>query len=104
MTERHAGFPYVILRGCNSGVNAGFLIERNDDTFVLAESRRIWYWKGAATLDEIAVYGCAEEHRDACKFTVPVERHEIFRDDVCEIIHCQPEGQKMIQEQKPWRA
>jgi len=100
----NSNHPYVILRGYRSGVNAGYLIERNDDTLVLAESRRIWYWDGAASLAEIAVYGCAEDRRKNCKFTVSLERHEIQRSDVSEIIHCQPEGQAMIQGQESWRA
>jgi hypothetical protein len=75
-----------------------------DRFIVLREARRIWYWEGAASLSEIAVYGCAESKRSACLFAAKVDRQEIATADVCEVIHCQPAGEAMIRNQPEWRA
>jgi hypothetical protein len=93
--------PYVILRGYRSGVHAGELVDRNHDGhFVLLNARRIWRFNGAQTLSEVAVYGLSGESRVA----PVVGRQEISREDVSEIIHCQPEGRAAIEEAKEWRA
>jgi hypothetical protein len=93
--------PYVIVRGRDSGVHAGELIKVQGKSVTLRNARRIWYWSGAASLSELAVYGSSNP--SGCKFGACVERQEIL-DDACEIIHCQPAGAKMIREQAEWRA
>lgn len=100
-TAAKTSAPYVILRGYRSGVHAGYLVERNHDGhFVLRDARRIWQWKGAQTLSEVAVYGLSSESR----ISPPVARQEIQREDVSEIIHCQDQGRIAIQGAKEWRA
>lgn len=95
--------PYVITRGYRSGVHAGHLVARNDQgMIVLRDARRIWSWSGAASLSELAVYGA--KNRAQCRFGARVLRQELARDDIAEIIHCQSEGQRMIEEQPEWRA
>jgi hypothetical protein len=96
--------PFVITRGSQSGVHAGELETIGERFIVLRESRRIWYWEGAASLSEIAVYGCAEDKRKLCLFAAKVDCQEIATSDVCEIIHCQPAGEEMIRTQPEWRA
>lgn len=93
--------PYVILRGYRSGVHAGELVERNHDGhFVLRNARRIWRFNGAQTLSEVAVYGLSSESRVG----PVVERQELQRGDISEIIHCQPAGRAAIEGAKEWRA
>jgi hypothetical protein len=41
-------------------------------TAVLTEVRRLWYWKGAATLSELAQAGT--KRPSECKFPEPVDR------------------------------
>lgn len=48
---------YVIVRTYSAGVHAGELISRKGKEVTLKNSRRIWYWKGANTLNEIAMHG-----------------------------------------------
>ena len=92
---------YVILRGYRSGVHAGELVERNHDGhFVLRNARRIWQWKGAQTLSEVAVYGLSSDS----KVAPVVERQEIAREDVSEIIHCCEAGRAAIVGAREWRA
>ncbi len=92
--------PYVIVRCREAGVHAGELVSRKGREVLLLNARRIWYWKGAASLSELAVYGA--KFPSECKFGVPVAKHEVL--DACEVIYCQKEGQKMIEGTAPWRA
>jgi hypothetical protein len=87
---------YVIVRGRDSGVHAGELVSVKNKTVVLRNARRIWYWSGAASLSELAVYG-------ASKFGARVDRQEIL-EDACELIHCHAAGRRMIERQPEWRA
>src|SRR5512133_3357102 len=49
---------YVIVRCRDAGVHAGeFIAHPAARTVVLKNSRRLWYWSGAASLSELAVYG-----------------------------------------------
>lgn len=47
----------VLIRTHSAGVHFGYLAERNGKEVVLDNARRIWWWKGANTLNEIAVHG-----------------------------------------------
>jgi hypothetical protein len=48
---------YVVVRTHSAGVHIGELVERNGQEVTLANARRIWSWKGANTLHEIALRG-----------------------------------------------
>jgi len=93
---------YVIIRCRDAGVHAGeFVAHPADRTVVLKNSRRLWYWKGAASLSELAVYGA--KNVSECKFGVlNVEPIQLL--DACEIIICQPDGKGMIVKCQEWRA
>lgn len=94
--------PYVIVRCRDAGVHAGELESDTAKGVVLRNARRIWYWTGAATLSELAVYG--SKTPETCKFPPKVERIKLRASDVAEVIDCQPAGEKMIREQAEWRA
>ena len=97
------GMPYVIARCTGAGVHAGYLESRDSEgVVVLRDARRIWYWKGAATLSELAVSGA--KHPMECKIALAVDRHELRLGDVCELIHTQAKGAKMLQEVEAWTA
>ncbi len=97
------GLPYVICRCTKAGVHAGFLEERNREGYVvLRDARRIWYWKGAASLSGLAKYGASDPA--ACKFAAGIDTQELLGSDVCEIIHTHRTGAKMIQECKEWKV
>lgn len=103
MATKKTTKPYVITRGYRSGVHAGFLESRDEHgMIVLSEARRIWSWSGAASLSELAVYGA--KNAGQCRFGATITRQEIQREDVAEIIHCQPAGKAMIVAQPEWRA
>lgn len=48
---------FVIVRTYSAGVHAGELKSREGKEVVLTDAQRIWYWKGANTLHEIALRG-----------------------------------------------
>ena len=97
MKKQH---KFVIVRSRDAGVHAGTLVSNRGRTVVLKDSIRIWYWSGAATLSELAVYG--PNNPASCKFGVPVK--EITLLEACEIIVCEPTGAKAIREVPSWRA
>ncbi len=68
---------YVICRTYSAGVFAGELESRNGQEVVLRNARRLWYWKGAASLSQLAMEGikCPEE----CKFPCEVDRVELLQ-------------------------
>jgi hypothetical protein len=92
--------PYVIVRAREAGVHAGELVSRKGTEVVLKDSRRIWYWKGAASLSELAIYGAKDE--PACRFGVCLPEITVL--GVCEVIPCSKEGESMIRRCREWRA
>lgn len=90
----------VIVRGDKSGVFYGTLVAKEGTEVKLVNCRRLWHWKGAASISQLAVDGTTSP--DACKFTVSVS--EIIITDVVEIIPCTVEAVKSIEGVKVWRA
>lgn len=77
VTSKKQSKKYVIVRTYSAGVFAGFLESRKGQEVVLTNARRMWYWKGAASLSQLAMEGtsCPNE----CKFPVAVERVELLQ-------------------------
>jgi hypothetical protein len=48
---------YVVVRTHTAGVHAGTLASLDGEQVTLDNAKRIWSWKGANTLHEIALYG-----------------------------------------------
>lgn len=96
------GLNYCIIRGDRSGVFAGYLdLDMYDDSrsvFIL-ESRRIWYWSGAASISQLAVDGTSDP--DNCKFPPAVAEQFVL--DAIEIIPCTEKARESIQGVKEWR-
>ncbi len=97
--KKNGKLPYVIVRCRDAGVHAGELVSRKGQDVKLQNSRRIWYWKGAASLSELAKYGA--KHVADCKFAAPVT---IELMEACEVIACSPQGEAMIRSCPEWRA
>ena len=97
--ERTGGFPYVIIRSKDAGVFAGFLVKEEGDTVVLKDSRRLWYWDGAASLSQLAVDGVSKPQN--CKFPVELATHKIM--GVIEIIPTTVKAQKNIAAVPIWK-
>jgi hypothetical protein len=91
---------YVIIRAKQAGCFAGELVDRNGDTVTLNNSRRLWYWAGAASLSQLAVSGTSKP--DSCKFPDTVPNHEIL--GVIEILDVTPTARKSIEAVPIWRS
>lgn len=49
--------PYVIVRTYSAGVHCGELVAQDGREVTLANASRIWRWRGANTLHELALRG-----------------------------------------------
>ena len=91
---------YCIIRTDRAGVFAGYVKERNGSEATLSDVRRLWYWAGAASLSQLAMYGTSRP-RD-CKFTVTVPEMTVL--GVIEIIPCTEKAEQSIRGVSVWRA
>ena len=89
---------FVIIRSKESGVHFGIPVKRVGDEIVLKDSRRIWFWDGAATLSELATKGTSAPKN--CKF--PAAIPEITVLGICEIIPCTQQAIDSIQAVPVW--
>ena len=91
--------PYVIVRAQAAGVWAGYLVSRDGREVKLERARRLWFWKGASCLSEIASKGVSKPAE--CKFSAPVEV-EIL--DAIEVISATPEAKASVEGVPEWSA
>ena len=91
---------YVICRTDSAGVFAGYLESRKGQEVVLSKARRLWYWKGAASLSQLAVDGV--KYPDECKFPTEVSRVELLQ--AVEILDVTPKAQKSIASVEVWKS
>lgn len=98
MTKRKK--KYVIVRTYSAGVFAGYLESRKGQEVVLSKARRLWYWRGAASLSQLAVDGVSSPQE--CKFPAEVSRIELLQ--AIEILDVTEKARKCIAAVEPWRA
>lgn len=91
---------YCIVRTERAGVFAGTIKERNGSEVTLTDTRRLWYWDGAASLSQLAVEGTSKPRN--CKFTVVVPEITVL--GAIEIIPCTEEAEASIKGVKEWKA
>jgi len=91
---------YAIVRTFSAGVFAGEIQSRNGQEVVMRNARRLWYWKGAASLSQLAMEGvkCPLE----CKF--PCEVDEVTLLQVIEILKVTDIAKKNIKAVPVWAA
>ena len=92
--------PYVIARTYSAGVFAGTLESRKGREVTLSNARRLWYWKGAASLSQLAMEGvkCPNE----CKFPVAVDSVTLLQ--VIEILPVTSIAKSIIEQVPVWSA
>jgi hypothetical protein len=92
------GLNYVIVRGDRSGVFAGYLKQRTGREVELLNSRRIWYWQGAASISQLAADGTSKP--EGCKIPAAEPRKTVL--DAIEIIDCTEKARKSIEGVQAW--
>lgn len=90
---------YVVVRTYSAGVHAGHLASREGKEVILENTRRLWYWEGAATLSQIAGEGITAP--DKCKFPAPIAK--ILLTEAIEIIPCTTKAKDIIQGVAIWK-
>ena len=92
-----------IIRADRAGVFFGTVSEVNDTPagreVVLKDTRRLWFWSGAASLSQLATEGV--KNPGDCKFTVIVPEMSVMQ--VIEIIPCSEEAISNIEAVRVWR-
>ena len=66
MSQQSATWPeghYSVVRTYSAGVHVGIVTVRAGTEAVLSKARRLWSWKGANTLHEVALRGVASGSR-----------------------------------------
>lgn len=91
---------YKIVRTKSAGVFAGYLESRNGQEVVLLNARRLWYWKGAASLSQLAVDGVSKP--DECKFPCEVSRVQLL--EAVEILDVTVKAKESIASVPVWKA
>ena len=91
---------YVIVRTYSAGVFAGKLVKREGKEVELSNARRLWYWKGAASLSQLAMEGvsCPNECKFPCEVTTQILTEAI------EIIPCTEKARLSIKAVAIWKA
>lgn len=90
---------YVIVRTYSAGVFAGILEKREGKETTLSDARRIWYWKGAASLSQLAMAGTSKPNE--CKFPAPVK--EVILTESIEILVAIKNAEKSIRGVPEWK-
>ena len=91
---------FVIVRTYSAGVFAGYLKSKKGQIVILKGARRLWFWKGAASLSQMAMEGvsCPNE----CKFPCAVSEIELTQ--AIEIITCTDKARMNILGVPIWKA
>jgi hypothetical protein len=91
---------YVIVRADKAGVFFGQLVNKQGDEITLNNCRKLWYWKNACAVEQLALDGVLEATKNECKFTVTVNNAIIM--NVIQIIPCSDKAIKSIQSIPSW--
>lgn len=91
---------YCIVRTENSGAFAAVVDQVDGDMVRLTSSRRLWYWRGAASLSELASRGTSKPSE--CKFPASVDSM-VVRGWI-ELIPVTEEAKLSIAAVPPWTA
>jgi hypothetical protein len=99
LAQQMDGLNYVIVRGEDSGVFAGYLESRKLREVILLNARRIWYWDGASSLSQLAMEGTSKPEN--CKFPCEVKKVQIL--DAIEALDCTEKARESINSVAVWK-
>ena len=98
--ESKDGMDYCIVRTYSAGVFAGYIESRNGKEVVMRSARRLWYWKGAASLSQLSMEGTSKPKE--CKF--PVEVDKVILTEAVEILDVTAKAKKSILGVSVWKS
>ncbi len=82
---------FCVVRTFSAGVHLGTVTECNGTAVLLKNARRLWRWRGANTLSEVALHGVAEQSR--ISESVPV----ILLTQATEVIPCTKKARENLE-------
>lgn len=95
---------YYIVRTEKAGVFFGKILKKENtpagNEVTMTEARRLWRWRGAATLSQLSIDGVSNP--GGCKFPAPVD--EIVVTNAKEIITCTDKAVESIKSVPVWKA
>ena len=94
------GLSYCIIRTYSAGVFAGWIDRKiKGQEATIYDSRRLWYWKGANSLSQLANDGV--QNPTECQFAQVVAETDLKQ--IIEIIPITEKGKKSLDEVKVWQ-
>ena len=90
---------YYVVRCDRAGVFFGKIKERSETEVVMIDVRKLWYWDGAAAIEQLAVEGTKEPN--ACKFTVTISEMSVM--NPIQIIPCSDKATENIKAVNEWK-
>lgn len=97
------GMEYVLVRTRSGGVHVGYRNGKGtglDGCLKLYKSRNLWYWSGAAALNQLAIDGVSKP--ESCKFTQEVDWVELT--EVLAIYSVTQKAKDIIDSVKVWKV
>lgn len=91
---------WVLIRTESAGVHFGQLDSKTGQAVVLTNTRRIWYWEGAASLSQMALEGVKKPEK--CKFSVVLPKICLLQ--AIEIIPCTVDAVRSINDVPVWKV
>lgn len=88
-----------LFRCDRSGVFYGELVERNGQECKIKNARKIFYWTGAACLEQLSAEGT--NRPNDCKFTMTIDEIEVF--DLIQLLPCTEKAIACIEGVREWK-
>ena len=93
---------FYIVRTFSAGVWFGNIKKLNENSVILTNARRLWYWSGAASLSQLAVEGTKKPND--CKFTLTITDEEgVYLPQIIEVLPCTVDAVENIKIVKEWK-
>jgi len=92
---------YVIVRADKAGVFFGQLVKKEGNEVTLNNCRKLYYWRNACAVEQLALDGVKESTKDECKFTVTVNNATI--NNYIQIIPCSKKAILSIKSVSEWK-
>lgn len=89
---------YYVVRTDRAGVFFGQIKSKEDNSITMTNVRKIFYWEGAAAVEQIALDGL---DKNKSKLTVTIDVMEIFAP--IQIIPCSEKSTKILKNCKEWK-
>lgn len=99
LAEKVDGMPFVCIRTFSAGVHFGYLKSRDGKEVELVNAIRVYYWKGACSLSELATNGSSDIKN--CKYSVTVPH--IVLTEAIEIIDVTQKAKEQMEGAKRWK-